>query len=1572
MAALTDKFGQPQKLALRKIVTVMNAPDVRQGDSQSFQKFALQVRALVGMLQTLGQDGQVELQCGSHVERLLSKLPLNLRSEFRRCMGRGPGRRYDLLEFSEWLQYEAWCQDSGGQVNCGEPKLESRRKVGLTTSGNIKSFRPAMVLHGTEDASDKQTANSSSTKPEGTHQNKIRQVYCPYCESEEHFLSQCMTFKSLDRDQIIQWMRTNRRCWRCARAHRAVQCTLKKPCNKCQGKHLQILHDINVKHTKEGSCLVNSPMEALYLDRPSECSRVLLKVVRVLLRTKGKTLDTYAVLDDGSERTMLLPAAVHKLGLHGSPETLTLRTIRQDVQTLEGMSVTFCITPITQPNRSFRIHDAFTAERLSLADHTYPVTTLKAKFKYLQDIPLQSFDKVHPMLLIGADNPHLITPIEPVRLGPPGGPAAIRTRLGWTLQGPTRFTESQLRPQQCLLASLSPLEVELKRNVENLWKLDVLPPREEKQVIRSREDQQAIDLLESKTTRVEVDGVLRYAAPLLRRKNFPLFQAPLEAVMPRLRGLEKRLLRDPDSSDAYGAEIKKLETVGTVSRLLVSDSRPGGEMWYIPHHMVQHNGKKRIVFDCSFEYKGLCLNKALLPGPKLGPSLLGVLLRFREHCVGVSGDIKAMFHQVLLLPEDKPLLRFIWRHMRREETPKVFEWQVLPFGTTCSPCCATYALQRHVFDHSTTGSEERFAVERCLYVDNCLRSRPSAQEARQTIDKLRSLLASGGFNLCQWASNVPEVVDHLPADARSDGQELWLTHDKSEVSESTLGLSWHCVADTLRYKHRLVTYEVTTMRNIYRVLASQYDPLGFLLPYTTRAKVLVQQLWNKQRDWDDPNLPEGLLAAWRTWEDELEFLPLIQLPRCYTPADMDLSDTKRDIHIFCDASERSYGSVAYLRSEGARGAIHVTFLLARSRVAPRKQLSIPRLELCAAVIGAHLAQLLKTELTFEIRHLVLWSDSTTVLTWLHSESCHFKVFVGTRVAEIQELTDPGTWRYVGSASNPADDLTRGKTLQELARPNRWDQGPDFLHLTPDKWPTHPSSTRSEMEDTTELKRSAFCGLNTTSGTPRTDRPIFKTWEELVASHAQELQKAAGLAGPFPASTYQAAEMLVFRNAQQDSFAEEYELLKVGSPVAPSSRLHCLSPEFDLAHQIIRVGGRLRRVEGMDPATVHPIVLDPSHPSTKLLIQEFDAKLSHPGPERVFAELRRTVWILRGREAVKRHQHGCFECRRWRSKPAVQRMADLPPPRLRLFKPAFYSCGMDCFGPLLVKLGRRSEKRWGIIFKCLTTRAVHLEVLSSISLDSFLMALRRFIARRGKPAELYSDQGTNFRGGEREMKEAFSSLAISVQKQLAPQQISFHFNPPASPHFGGVWEREIRSVKAALYTTIGSQTVSEEVLTTVLIEVESILNSKPLGYVSANVADLDPVTPNYLLMGRPDTSLPQVIYPQSEMLGRRRWRHSQVLADRFWTAFVRNYLPSLQTRGKWRISTPNITVGSVVMMVDPQLPRSLWQIGKVVKVFPGPDHCVRTAAVQINDRIYTRPIVRLIVLPELPDDEVSEE
>lgn len=319
------------------------------------------------------------------------------------------------------------------------------------------------------------------------------------------------------------------------------------------------------------------------------------------------------------------------------------------------------------------------------------------------------------------------------------------------------------------------------------------------------------------------------------------------------------------------------------------------------------------------------------------------------------------------------------------------------------------------------------------------------------------------------------MISHLPSEARSSATEQWLAHNSADLTEPTLGLRWNCSSDTPGYHYRPIKHATLTMRTAYQVLASQYDPLGFILPFTTRAKVIIQQLWTKKRDCNDPDLPADLWAVWTNWESKLDNLSTISIPRCYVPVSSTTAELHSSLHVFCDASERAYGAVAYLVVQSSCDT-HVSFIMARSRVAPKRQQSVPRLKLCAALAGAQLTKLIQDELRIHINQTVLWTDSMRVLEWIQSDSCRYKVFVGTRVAEIQELTDHKNWRYVNTQDNPADDITRGKSLLSLPAPSWWSQGPAFLKQSSRHWPRAPEVTLSE--GVSELKKVACtCKLN---------------------------------------------------------------------------------------------------------------------------------------------------------------------------------------------------------------------------------------------------------------------------------------------------------------------------------------------------------------------------------------------------------------------------------------------------------------------------------------------------------------
>lgn len=313
------------------------------------------------------------------------------------------------------------------------------------------------------------------------------------------------------------------------------------------------------------------------------------------------------------------------------------------------------------------------------------------------------------------------------------------------------------------------------------------------------------------------------------------------------------------------------------------------------------------------------------------------------------------------------------------------------------------------------------------------------------------------------------------------------------------------------------------------------------------------------------------------------------------------------------------------------------------------------------------------------------------------------------------------------------------------------------------------------------------------------------------------------------------------------------------------------------------------------------------------------------------------------------------------------MADLPESRLGYQFPPFSNTGVDYFGPIQVRHGRKTEKRYGILFTCLSTRAVHIEVAFSMDTDSCIMAIRRMIARRGKPAHLWSDCGTNFVGANRELRQALKQWNQSqIEDQLAQEGIQWHFNPPASPHFGGAWEKLVQSAKRALKAVAAKQLVTDETLLTFLAEVESLLNSRPLTHVSSDHQDEEALTPNHFLTGRANANLPVGVVSDRDLCSRKRWRHAQVMTNHFWKRWLREYVPSLTERRKWRRDAPNLAEGDVVLVVDENSPRGRWPLGRVVRALPGDDGNVRAAEVRTKSGTYVRPVAKLCLLEEHMD------
>ena len=436
-----------------------------------------------------------------------------------------------------------------------------------------------------------------------------------------------------------------------------------------------------------------------------------------------------------------------------------------------------------------------------------------------------------------------------------------------------------------------------------------------------------------------------------------------------------------------------------------------------------------------------------------------------------------------------------------------------------------------------------------------------------------------------------------------------------------------------------------------------------------------------------------------------------------------------------------------------------------------------------------------------------------------------------------------------------------------------------------------------------------------------------------------------------------AEVRILQYIQRRSFEEEIDCIKSKKEVKQSSQVYRLSP-FVSTQGLLCVGGRLG-LSKWPEVQKHQIILPSSHPVATLIVNHYHVLSGHSGKEHVLSLIRQKYWMVGARQLTRRVLRKCVVCRKCFAKPGEQRMADLPVDRLTPDKPPFCYVGVDFFGPISVKLGRSQVKRYGCVFTCMAVRAVHIEVASSLDAGSFINALQRFMCRRGQVVEIRSDNGTNFVGGERELREAVHVWnSEKIHEFMRQKEIVWRFNPPTASHMGGVWERQIRTIRKILSALVRQQVLHDDSLSTLLCIVENIINSRPLTLVSDDPDDFEPLTPNHLLQLRTGPAAPPGVFTERDIYCRRRWRQVQYLADVFWRRWTREYLPALQQRSKWNEKRRNLEVGNVVLLVNDGLPRNCWLLGRVVSASPSSDGLVRTVEVKTKNGVLLRPVHKL--------------
>ena len=516
-----------------------------------------------------------------------------------------------------------------------------------------------------------------------------------------------------------------------------------------------------------------------------------------------------------------------------------------------------------------------------------------------------------------------------------------------------------------------------------------------------------------------------------------------------------------------------------------------------------------------------------------------------------------------------------------------------------------------------------------------------------------------------------------------------------------------------------------------------------------------------------------------------------------------------------------------------------------------------------------------TEARTQVQKVTFWSDSQTVLAWIRSEQGRFNTFVNNRTAEIRDVSRPDQWRYVPSALNAADAGSRGQSLEE-AQSSQWLHGPSFLREDKENWPgdvEHPSESVTNATVAQEHP-------DISAAMPDISR--FSRWTTAVRCvctiRRWLTRHRNGQRGEFSTNEIAAAEDLWIRLAQQEGFKTELEELRRCGQLHPKNGLKDLSPM--LKDGVIVVDSRVCRSPDMSVTARYPPMLPRKHRYTELLMLHVHQQMAHQAHAAVLTELRQRCWIPRAAMTLRSVVSRCQLCRLRRSRPVAVRMAPLPLARVSKQDKAFSLTGVDIFGPINTSVGRRTKKVWVLIFRCLTTKAVHFETVDSLSTDSTLMAITRFQSRRGHVRKFFSDNCTNFVGANRALEEQQNWIDHdTISQKLAIRGTQWRFNTPCDPSAGGVWERNIRTAKSILHSLLQQQTPRHEVLVTLLTEVERIMNSTPLVEVSTDPTDDEPLTPYHFLIGSASPYQP-CGDPATGTL-RQLWQIAQNMADHFW-------------------------------------------------------------------------------------------
>ena len=1200
---LEERFARPHKIINAHMEALLNLPSPTDHLS-SLRFFYDSIETHIRGLETLGK--KTETYEDILVPIIQKKLPNGIKRNLARQNG---NKEWQLDNLRKAILNEIEILEAGQNTSCD---YEFSGNSSATTATFLTASRPRTPV----------SASNSGDRP--------TKRMCLFCKGE-HSPTDCNVVTDKEKRHSI--VRDTRACLNCLNRHSVSKCKSQNHCKVCHRKHhTSLCRNVELPPTTPSTepATTNKVPSTSTTDKttlPSVSSYhigdankhtpVLPKTAVASVASHNNHISAHILFDEGSQRSFVTSDVAAKLDL--KPETqeaISLSTFGGNTSSVKRIN-TATVYLETIQEETIPIHV------IIVPTIAAPLTTYTGA--NVRDLPhLRGLTLAHvnvddsPFtvdILTGANHYWDVVGNEVIK-GP--GPTAAKSKIGYLLSGPL----SKGNHSESLNSSILSVATEHQQeefDLERFWRIEsvgVLP--------NSSEDTPDFLKYYQDTSIMLEDG--RYSARLPWRPEHPPLPSNAKITKQRTRSMVRRLAANPEKLHLYNDIIQEQQSRGFIEK--VKDPDTTNEVChYIPHHAVHKDSTTtplRIVYDCSFKQGDQpSLNDCLQPGPPLLNDLTGILLRFRLHQYGITADIEKAFLHVNLDEADQDATRFYW--LSNADDPEnefiVYRFKSVMFGATSSPFILNATLNKHL-----TQSTDQVSIDmlRNLYVDDLASGVSDDGSAVNYYQDARNTMSPVGFNLRSWSSNSPGL-QHLAA----KDQVL-----DTSLTKKVLGILWNITSDTLGFSYKQATSipPLSTKREVLQETAKVFDPLGLLQPVTVAAKILIQELWQEGIDWDEP-LPPSLDQKWRVLAKEIGDATKLEFPRRFFTSDVCVDGNVTELHVFADASQKAYGAAAYL----VRGN-QSSLTMAKSRVAPtRKQLTLPELELMAALTAAHLVSYLQEQL--QVTRVTLWSDSQIVLHWLNSTKI-LKPFISNRIQEVKKLTSISSWKYCPTTDNPSDLLTRGITADQLKASSLWKHGPKWLPNR-SQWPSWPTTevlhlltteTSTDEATTNSTVPAQQQGLHHLinpsdfSGLPRLLRITA-----YVLRFVQRLQKKDSQQGPITAMEYDRAMTKWVKNRQFRVFHADVDNLL--SKVRHRTTLVLQLRLFLDDDGLLRCGGRIHNAPSSDNAKF-PLLLPSKDHFTDLVIHSTHVKHFHAGVNSTLTALRQSYWVPSGRQRVK--------------------------------------------------------------------------------------------------------------------------------------------------------------------------------------------------------------------------------------------------------------------------------------------------------------------------------------------------